>query len=169
MKQRRRIYYSAVQRSEIWDRWQAGESMSSIGRRFNRESSSVFSLISPTGGIRPPVRRRAKRTLTLSEREEISRWLSMRCSLRAIARHLGRSASTVRREVSRNGERTATDQLGRIRLPGIGLGVPSFASWPVTRSWRRTVDWAKATMVAGTNSWLAQAYISGTKSGVTRD
>jgi len=33
MKQRRRIYYSAAQRSEIWDRWQAGEPMSSIGRR----------------------------------------------------------------------------------------------------------------------------------------
>src|SRR6202051_607498 len=42
MKQRRRIYYSSAQRSEIWDRWQAGESMSSIGRRFDRESSSVF-------------------------------------------------------------------------------------------------------------------------------
>ena len=55
MKQRRRIYYSAAQRSEIWDRWQAGEPMSSIGRRFDRESSSVFSVISPTGGIRPPV------------------------------------------------------------------------------------------------------------------
>ena len=54
MKQRRRIYYSAAQRSEIWDRWQAGEPMSSIGRRFDRESSSVFSVISPTGGIRPP-------------------------------------------------------------------------------------------------------------------
>jgi hypothetical protein len=54
MKQRRRIYYSSAQRSEIWDRWQAGESMSSIGRRFDRESSSVFSVISPTGGIRPP-------------------------------------------------------------------------------------------------------------------
>src|SRR6516164_5709774 len=87
MKQRRRIYYSAVQRSEIWDRWQAGESMSSIGRRFDR----------------PPVRQRAKQALTLSEREEISRWLSMRRSLRSIARHLGRSASTVSREVSRNG------------------------------------------------------------------
>ena len=49
MKQRRRIYYSAAQRSEIWDRWQAGEPMSSIGRRFDRESSSVFSVISPTG------------------------------------------------------------------------------------------------------------------------
>src|SRR5258705_13849066 len=54
MKQRRRIYYSAGQRSEIWDRWAAGEPMSSIGRRFDRGSSSVFSVISPTGGVRPP-------------------------------------------------------------------------------------------------------------------
>ena len=103
MKQRRRIYYSAAQRSEIWDRWQAGEPMSSIGRGFDRESSSVFSVISPTGGIRPPDRCRAKDKLSLSEREEISRWLSMRCSLRSIARHLGRSASTISREVQRNG------------------------------------------------------------------
>src|SRR3979411_829280 len=97
MKQRRRIYYSAAQRSEIWDRWQAGEPMSAIGRRFDRESSSVFSVISPTGGIRPPDRRRSKQTLSLSEREEISRWLSMRST------HLGRSASTISREVQRNG------------------------------------------------------------------
>src|SRR5450759_2577226 len=95
MKQRRRIYYSAAQRSEIWDRWQAREPMSAIGRRFDRESSSVFSVISPTGGIRPPNRRRSKLTLSLSEREEISRWLSMRRSLRSIATHLGRSASTL--------------------------------------------------------------------------
>jgi hypothetical protein len=53
MKQRRRIY--SAQRSEIWDRWQADEPMSSIGRRFDRGSSSVFSVISPTGGIRPPI------------------------------------------------------------------------------------------------------------------
>jgi IS30 family transposase len=103
MKQRRRIYYSAAQRSEIWDRWQAGEPMSSIGRRFDRESSSVFSVISPTGGIRPPDRHRAKQALSLFEREEISRWLSMRRSLRSIALHLGRSASTISREVQRNG------------------------------------------------------------------
>ena len=103
MKQRRRIYYSSAQRSEIWDRWQAGESMSSIGRRFDRESSSVFSVISPTGGIRPPVRQRAEQALSLSEREEISRGLSTQCSLRSIARRLGRSASTISREVSRNG------------------------------------------------------------------
>ena len=34
MSYRRRIYYSAAQRAEIWDRWQRGESMSSIGRPF---------------------------------------------------------------------------------------------------------------------------------------
>src|SRR2546430_4946599 len=103
MKQRRRIYYSTAQRSEIWDRWQAGEPMSSIGRRFDRESSSIFSVISPTGGIRPADRNRAEQALSLSEREEISRRLSMRCSLRSIARHLGRSPSTISREVQRNG------------------------------------------------------------------
>src|ERR1035437_317802 len=103
MKQRRRIYYSAVQRAEIWDRWQAGESMSSIGRRFDRESSSVFSVIAPTGGIRPATRRRAARALSLGEREEISRGLSAHCSLRRIASLLGRSPSTISREILRNG------------------------------------------------------------------
>ncbi|MGA1850881.1 hypothetical protein [Sphingobium yanoikuyae] len=73
MKQRRRIYYTASQRAEIWDRWQRGESMSSIGRRFDRASSSVFSVISPTGGIRPADRKRGSRALSLAEREEISR------------------------------------------------------------------------------------------------
>lgn len=53
MKYRRRIFYSTAQQAEIWDRWQRGESMNSIGRRFDRQSSSVFSVISPTGGIRP--------------------------------------------------------------------------------------------------------------------
>src|ERR1700709_136400 len=100
MKQRRRIYYSAAQRAESWGR---GEPMSAIGRRFDRESSSVFSVVSPTGGIRPPDRRRSKRTLSLSEREEISRWLSMRRSLRSVALHLGRSASTISRKVHRDG------------------------------------------------------------------
>ena len=103
MKQRRRIYYTASQRAEIWDRWQRGESMSSIGRRFDRESSSVFSVISPTGGIRPADRKRGSLALSLAEREEISRGLSVSEPLRAIARRLGRAPSTISREVRRNG------------------------------------------------------------------
>ena len=103
MKQRRRIYYTASQRAEIWDRWQRGESTSSIGRRFDRESSSVFSVISPTGGIRPADRKRGSLALSLAEREEISRGLSVSEPLRAIARRLGRAPSTISREVRRNG------------------------------------------------------------------
>ena len=103
MKQRRRVYYSRAQRVEIWNRWKAREPMSSIGRRFDRESSSVFSVLSPTGGIRPPDRRRATGALSLAEREEISRGLSICRSLRQIALSLGRAPSTISREVRRNG------------------------------------------------------------------
>ncbi len=103
MKYRTRIYYSAEQRADIWDRWQRGESMRSIGRVFDRQSSSIFSVISPTGGIRPPDRKRGKLALGLCEREEISRGLSMKQSLRLIARQLGRAPSTISREVRRNG------------------------------------------------------------------
>ena len=54
MSYRRRIYFTSEQKSEIWDRWQRGESMSSIGRSFDRDSSSIYPLLSRTGGIRPP-------------------------------------------------------------------------------------------------------------------
>ena len=103
MKRRRRIYFTAEQKNEIWDRWQIGESMSSIGRGFERDSSSIYPLLSRTGGIRPPDRKRSSLSLTLVEREEISRGLKGRLSLRCIARRLQRSASTVSREVKRNG------------------------------------------------------------------
>jgi len=52
MKQRRRIYYSAAQRAEIWDRWQRGESMNEIGRFFDRAHSSISNILNETGGVR---------------------------------------------------------------------------------------------------------------------
>jgi len=79
--------------------------MSSIGRGFDRNSSSIYPLLSRTGGIRPPVRKRSRLALTLVEREEISRGLESRLSLRSIALRLRRSPSTVSREVKRNGGR----------------------------------------------------------------
>jgi len=105
MGYRRRIYFTEKQKAEIWDRWQRGESMSSIGRRFDRNSSSIYPLLARTGGIRPPERRRPRLALTLSEREEISRGLRAQLSLRAIARQLRRAPSTISREVRRNGGR----------------------------------------------------------------
>jgi IS30 family transposase len=106
MKYRRRIFFTDKQKSEIWDRWQRGESMSSIGRGFDRASSSIYPLLSRTGGIRPPARGRSRLALTLSEREEISRGLRAQQSLRSIAEYLRRSPSTISREVRRNGGRT---------------------------------------------------------------
>ena len=73
MALRPRIYYNAEQKAEMWDRWQKGESLNAIGRVFDRPSSSIFGQLSPSGGIRPPPRRRSRITLTLPEREEISR------------------------------------------------------------------------------------------------
>ena len=103
MTYRRRIYFTSEQKSEIWDRWQRGESMSSIGRGFDRESSSIYPLLSRTGGIRPAVRKRSRLALTLIEREAISRGIAALRSIRSIARELCRPASTVSREVNRNG------------------------------------------------------------------
>jgi IS30 family transposase len=103
MTRRTRIYYSDKQKADIWDRWERGESMSSIGRLFERESSSIYPILSRTGGIRPLERRRSRFALTLPEREEISRGLSVGNSLRSIACRLRRSPSTISREITRNG------------------------------------------------------------------
>ena len=103
MKYRTRTYYTPAQKAEMWERWKRGESMSSIGRAFHRESSSVFNILSPTGGIQPPPRKRSRLSLTLSEREEISRGIACQLSIRCIAAQLGRSPSTISREIQRNG------------------------------------------------------------------
>ena len=103
MKYRRRVFFTDKQKSEIWDRWQRGESMNSIGRGFDRSSSSIYPLLARTGGIRPPDRLRSRLALTLFDRKEISRGLRAKLSLRSIARSLKRPASTISREVKRNG------------------------------------------------------------------
>jgi len=103
MAYRKRIYFTPEQKAEMWDRWQRGESLHDIGRAFDRPHSSIFKQLAPTGGIRPPPRRRSRLALTPSEREEISRGIVANRSLRSIAARLGRSPSTISREVRRNG------------------------------------------------------------------
>jgi len=87
----------------MWGRWQAGDSLPDIARLFDRHPSSVRGILAETGGIRPQPRHRARRALTLAEREEISRGVVAGQSLRWIAAALGRAPSTVSREINRNG------------------------------------------------------------------
>src|SRR5665811_185902 len=103
MKQRYRRGFSTAEKTELWDRWQRGESLKAIGRVFGKPSSSVYFQLAPHGGIRPAPRRRSRLALSLSEREEISRGIVAERSIRSMARLLGRSPSTVSREIRRNG------------------------------------------------------------------
>jgi IS30 family transposase len=95
--------FTAAEKTELWNRWQRGESLKAIGRAFGKPSSSIYFQLAPHGGIRPVPRRRSRLALTLSEREEISRGIATAQSARSMARLLGRSPSTVSRELSRNG------------------------------------------------------------------
>ena len=103
MAKRRRRMFTAAESAEVWDRWQRGEGMNLIGRVFDRSSGAIFQHLKPSGGIRPPERRRSRRVLSLADREEISRGIAAGVSLRSIAAELHRAPSTICRELRRNG------------------------------------------------------------------
>jgi Helix-turn-helix domain len=105
MTQGKRDRLSAEQRTDTWRRWKAGESLHEIGRAFGKDHGSIQFLLSQRGGIVPAARRRSLRTLTVAEREDISRGIASGSSIREIAKGLQRAASTVSREVARHGGR----------------------------------------------------------------
>ena len=98
--------FSESEKTELWDRFEAGESLRSISRRLGRAPSSVRGHVVAAGWRRPvPAGDWCALRLSFGEREEISRGIAAGVSLRCIARRLGRSASTVSREVAGNGGR----------------------------------------------------------------
>jgi IS30 family transposase len=96
---------SAEQKRELWARWREGWSLSDIGRSLSKHAGSVFGIVLAKGGIAPPVRKRSGLSLRPEEREESSRGVMAGWSFHQIAAQLGRSPSTISREVSRNGGR----------------------------------------------------------------
>ena len=89
-------------RAQLWAMWVAGKSFSEISRAIGYPPGSIFTVIKQTGGYVPAPRKRRSDALTLVEREEISRGLARKESVRQIARTLGRAASTVSREIAGN-------------------------------------------------------------------
>jgi IS30 family transposase len=105
MAQGKRDRLSTEQRIDMWRRWKSGESLHEIGRAFGKGHGSIRFLLTQRGGIVPDARRRSLRTLTLAEREDISRGIASGLSIREIANGLQRAVSTVSREVARHGGR----------------------------------------------------------------
>jgi IS30 family transposase len=102
MAQMGRPGLSRQQKVELWARWKAGQSLSDIGRSLGKHAGSIFGVLSAKGGIAPAARGRSRLSLSLHEREEISRGLVAGLSMRKIATQLGRAPSTISREIRRN-------------------------------------------------------------------
>jgi len=96
---------SEATKDAIWKLRAKGLSDREIGRQVGLPRGSVSNHLARTGGIRPRARRRPERCLSLEEREEISRAIARGHSARAIARALGRSHTTIAREINRCGGR----------------------------------------------------------------
>jgi IS30 family transposase len=96
---------SEVTKDAIWKLRALGLSDREVGRRLGLARGSVSNHLARTGGIRPRARRRPERCLSFEEREEVSRAIAGGQSARAIARALGRSHTTIAREIDRCGGR----------------------------------------------------------------
>lgn len=94
---------TAAEQGELWRRWKAGEPVRSISRALGRPYHLLYHLIRIRGGVTPVAPRRSSRALSLPDREEISRGLSAQRSIRQIANRIGKAASSVSREIRRNG------------------------------------------------------------------
>ena len=98
-------YLAEAVKDAIWVLRAEGVSEAEIARRLVTPKRTVSKYLQRMGGIRPRPCRRSERCLSLAEREEISRGIARGESARAIGRTLGRSHTTVSREINRCGGR----------------------------------------------------------------
>jgi IS30 family transposase len=152
--------FSEEDRATIWDMREAGVPVKRIAKHLGRQNSSLRRFIADHGGRRPTARERSELRLSLVEREEISRGLAAGWSIRAIAEELGRSPSTVCREVNTNGGRTKYLALVADRAAGHRALRPKRAKLAQCRRLRGVVErkleakWSPQQISA----WLALEY-----------
>jgi IS30 family transposase len=97
--------FTPEERAAVWQGWKSGLTLKEIADSLGRSSPGVLLFLRRDGGFAPRSRRRAAQALRSEEREEISRGVAVGLPIREIARRLGRPASTVSRELARNGGR----------------------------------------------------------------
>jgi IS30 family transposase len=156
-----RIWFTAAQKVELWQRWKQGQSISAISRALERRNKTgVQRIVALHGGIAPLPRRRAGVALRLEEREEISRGIAAGRSIRSIARLLGRAPSTICREIERNGglrsyRATRADKLAwerALRPKRCRLACHGRLRWRVAQ--KLALEWSPQ-QIAG---WLKRQY-----------
>jgi len=96
---------TSSERLDIRRRVAAGDWLIDVAAATGRTTRTVRNVLVRSGGLPPRPVVRSPLRLSSAEREEISRGLGAGESLRHIAVRLGRSASTVSREVAANGGR----------------------------------------------------------------
>jgi IS30 family transposase len=104
---KRKVRFTPAQRRLLWARFRAGDTLAEIAAALHRQRGTVQNVVQAAGGCVPRERQRAGWALTAAERETITRLVETDAGVRAIARSLGRSPSTVSREFARNGGRAA--------------------------------------------------------------
>ncbi|XKH53986.1 IS30 family transposase [Citricoccus nitrophenolicus] len=159
------------ERQRVWEMWKAGSSISGISRSVGSPPGSVFSILRPKGGIYQPPQQRRRGTLSLVEREEISRGLAAGDSYRQIGRQLGRPASTISREVAQNKGRAryrAIDADDRAWRKARRTQKPKLAKNPVLRGYvaaRLKEDWSPE-QIAGR---LKKQYAAGSRMQISHE
>lgn len=152
---------SESEKSEVWDRLEAGESIAAVARRLGRARSSIRSHVVAAGFRRPvPAGEWSPLRLSLTEREEISRGVAAGESLRAVARRLGRASSTVSREVASNGGRHRYRAHVAHRASRVRARRPKPAKLACNRQLREAVEekleaWWSPVQISG---WLEDTY-----------
>lgn len=121
------------QDQSIWDLYRHGRSARQIGRELEVSHRTVQNRLNKHGGIGPAERRRGTGRLSFDDREEISRGVAAGLSASSIASALERPASTISREIARNGGVRCTGPLMLSNLRGTGRCVRSRRSSPAMR------------------------------------
>jgi IS30 family transposase len=102
---RRKKGPTTLQVKRMWELWKQGHTLQAISDALVVSLDAIYWRLSQAGGMAPQPRHRSARTLSVSEREEISRGLAYGDSVRMLACQLGRAPSTISREIRRHGGR----------------------------------------------------------------
>jgi hypothetical protein len=135
MRQGERFGLSVLQKSDLWRRWKAGQSLHEIGRTFGKSHSSIRCVVSRHGGFVPQSGdARCWHSHCLTERTSLEGSLPVRRFERSPS-----SRSEPCREVARHGGRPEYRKMRSRTRPKSNLGTRNPEKRPEYNAW---IEWA---------------------------